>query len=234
MSDSNKARIYGLPGEHARASGVMRAGWPLLAAFFACGFFIGAILPRVDSGLVGAGLLGAAFFLLWAMRDGMKGVDAYFKGARGEERVAVQLEALPKEFHVFHDVTIDGHGVDHVVVGPSGVFCIETKCWAGAVTFEQGHIRVNGKLPSRPPLTQARRVSHAVNDYLLERIGAVRQCTPVLCFASDTFQADILRVEDVSVCNVSALPAVVMVEKNRLVAEEIEQIVKILEPEKWL
>jgi len=230
MKESNKAHIHGVPGEHARAVGVMRAVWPLLCALFVCGFFSGALFSRVGPGLAGLGFLVAGLFLLWAARDGMKSIDAYFKGARGEEHVAVQLGTLPNAFHVFHDCVFAGCGVDHVVVGPSGVFSVETKCWAGKVTCVQGDMRVNGMSPSRPPLAQARRASQEVSRYLLEKMGTPRPCTPVLCFASDTFETDVSRVEDVIVCNAAVLPDLIVANGGHLMASEIEQIVKMMEP----
>ncbi|MDD4441278.1 MAG: NERD domain-containing protein, partial [Kiritimatiellae bacterium] len=117
MNETHKAEIHGVPGERARAAGVVRALWPLLAALFACGLFVGAALPQVTPGVAGAGFLTAAAFLVWAVRDGLRGIDAFFKGARGEESVAVLLAALPRGYHVFHDFSCGGPGaIDHVVV----------------------------------------------------------------------------------------------------------------------
>jgi len=66
-------------------------------------------------------------------------------GAIAELTVAEELAKLPDGFHVFHDVRLrtdlflrdDNHvplqsaQIDHVVVGPTGVFVIETKNWTG-------------------------------------------------------------------------------------------------------
>jgi len=65
-------------------------------------------------------------------------------GAYAELRVAKALADLPPDYHVFHNVKLraksflrDQYGVpiqsaqiDHVVVGPGGVFIIETKNWS--------------------------------------------------------------------------------------------------------
>ncbi len=63
-------------------------------------------------------------------------------GARAEMRVADELRALPVGFHVLHHLRLRAshflrHNgtplmsaeLDHVVVGPTGVWAIETKCW---------------------------------------------------------------------------------------------------------
>ncbi len=230
MNDNTKAIIHGVPGEHARASGVMRAMWPLLAALFACGLFAGAVLPRFSLGVAGAGFLAAAVFLVWAVRDGLHGIDAFFKGARGEESVAVLLASLPRGFHVFHDFRCPGAGsIDHVVIGPTGVFVIETKCWAGKVTCEQGKIYVNGNSPSRPPLVQARASAYVLTGFLSDRVEGAPACVPVVCFASDTFSPALLTQEEAVICNASALLSLIVAYACHLSADELERIVKVME-----
>jgi len=229
MDDAKKARIHGVPGERARAAGVMRAVGPLLAALFACGLFSGLVLPRVGFGVAGAGFLVAAGCLVWAARGGMKRIDAFFKGARGEERVAALLADLPAAFHVFHDVACFGGGIDHVVVGPTGVFAIETKCWAGVVTFKEGVVLVNGRLPSRPPLAQARASAYALSQFFSEQVESSPDCVPVVCFASNTFQPDTHSYEGAVICNAVALKVLIMTHNGYLSSDEIERVVKVME-----
>ena len=230
MNDANRASVHGVPGEHARATGVMRAIWQLLAAIFLCGVFLGAVLPRVAPGVAGAGFLVAALFLLWAVRDGFRGLDSFFKGARGEESVAALLAALPRGYHVFHDFMCGcAGGIDHVVVGPSGVFAVETKCWAGAVTFEAGAILADGELPSRPPIAQARASAHALALFLRDKLESVPVCMPVVCFASDTFKPEMLTCDDTVICNATALQTLIVTCACHLSSDEIERIVKVME-----
>ncbi len=72
--------------------------------------------------------LGAAGCAVVAWRRVME-IRAYRRGLLGEQAVAEQLqELLAFRYHVFHDVPGDGSwNIDHVVVGPGGVFAIETK-----------------------------------------------------------------------------------------------------------
>jgi len=230
MNVLNRASIHGVPGERARAAGVLRATWPLLAAFFACGLFAGAALPRVTLGVSGAGFLAVALFLVWAVRDGLKGIDAFFKGTRGEESVAVLLASLPRAYHVFHDFSCEAmKSIDHVVVGPSGLFAIETKCWSGTVTLENGAVLVNGGAPSRPPLEQARASARALVRFLAEGMDGAPFCRPVVCFASDTFKPDVLACDDVVICNASALQSLIATHTHHLAADEVERIAKVME-----
>jgi len=71
---------------------------------------------------------------------------SWFKGALGERIVAHALEELGPEYTVLHAVPI-GHGaadMDHVVVGPTGVFSVNTKnhadrdVWVGGRSFLVG------------------------------------------------------------------------------------------------
>jgi hypothetical protein len=52
----------------------------------------------------------------------------YRLGFEGERYVAAELNELMADgFRVFHDVPFDKYNLDHVLVGPSGVFVVETK-----------------------------------------------------------------------------------------------------------
>ena len=54
---------------------------------------------------------------------------AWRRGGDGEERMGNILGRLPQGWHVFHDLPIGARGanVDHLVIGPAGVFTINTK-----------------------------------------------------------------------------------------------------------
>ena len=67
----------------------------------------------------------------WLTRKMSEGWDRYL-GYFGERYVAEQLDSLKESgWKIFHDVPGEAHGkkfnVDHVAVGPGGVFVIETK-----------------------------------------------------------------------------------------------------------
>ena len=58
------------------------------------------------------------------------------RGGRGEVLVSKLLEPLMiRGWHLFDDITIGSRGanVDHLLVGPPGVFCINTKNLSGNV-----------------------------------------------------------------------------------------------------
>jgi hypothetical protein len=107
-------------------------------------------------------LLAVGGALLAGTYAGYARIAAFFKGAAGEEAVARVLASLPAGFEVFHSLDLGGGllmwrrgDLDHLVVGPTGIFAIETKNWQGTVTLEQGELRVDGVLPGRSPVRQA-------------------------------------------------------------------------------
>lgn len=56
-------------------------------------------------------------------------------GLEGELAVAEELSQLGRAgFHVFHDLPAEGFNIDHVVLGPTGLFAVETKTRAKPTT----------------------------------------------------------------------------------------------------
>jgi|SoiMethySBSTD1v2_1073268.scaffolds.fasta_scaffold393266_2 nuclease-like protein len=98
-----------------------------------------------------------------------------------EERAAVALEALPPErWRVLHDVAWPGRPrdvIEHVVVGPAGVFVIDTKTWSGTVTVRAGVLRLD-KYSRQGALTHVEEAARAISVQLRTARCPVR---PVLC-----------------------------------------------------
>ncbi len=79
----------------------------------------------------------AAATLLW--RDDLLLVQRRVQGAVEEETVAALLAPLEADgFVVLHDLDTGRGNVDHVVVGPTGIFVLETKAWTGRVYLKPG------------------------------------------------------------------------------------------------
>ena len=149
------AEIHGVAGEWARVKGSVMGLWPLFLGVFAAGFSVAMCIVSAGWGL--ALLVMSLGFVMWSLMIGLRRVERFFKGARGEERVSGILKLLPASYHVFNDFNAGRAHVDHVVVGPGGVFAVETKFWKGKVTIEDGHVLLDGQLPDRSPINQVPR-----------------------------------------------------------------------------
>ena len=83
----------------------------------------------------GRGLLGCA---AWIHRRGTGRL-----GRQGEEAVAARLARLPSEWRVLHAIEVGASGsdIDHLVIGPGGVYTVNSKhhpdaaVWVGGDCF---------------------------------------------------------------------------------------------------
>lgn len=221
------AQVHGIAGEWARVRGTAMSLWPLFVSIFVFGF-MSAVLVFVHHGigslLVIASLSSVAYFLY----RGERRMESFFKGARGEERVAGILKSLPDTYHLFNDFVAEGCHVDHVVVGPAGVFAIETKFWNGKVSIEEGHILIDGRLPNRSPLVQVLKEARLVKGELAKS-GWTGSVTPVLAFASNTFEAKIAENNGVVILNAKDLKESFAIERVVIPAAELERLVRLME-----
>jgi hypothetical protein len=124
------------------------------------------------------------------------------RGAEGEEAVAAALAQLPSEtWTVFHDVKWPGRryaNVDHIVVGPPGVFVIDAKNWSGQVAVKGDVLRQNGFSRERDVAGAAEAGLAVAGLVPLLKPNLVH---PVLCFVSDEELSGWVR--DVMVCTTS-------------------------------
>ncbi|HTW42701.1 MAG TPA: nuclease-related domain-containing protein [Solirubrobacteraceae bacterium] len=67
-------------------------------------------------------------------------VERRDRGARGEEHVGGLLDAMCEDrWLVIHDASLGRGNVDHILIGPPGVFTIETKSHPGPVRVARVH-----------------------------------------------------------------------------------------------
>jgi hypothetical protein len=92
-----------------------------------------------QAGLPQAALVGLAVAALvgWRLRfRPSEQARAWQRGAHGERHTARLLDRLTRDgYVVFHDLAVPDSlaNVDHLVIGPSGVFVIDSKQWTGSV-----------------------------------------------------------------------------------------------------
>jgi len=110
--------------------------------------------------------------------------EKWERGAEGESRTAEVLSGLGPEWIVRHDLSWPGRryaNLDHVAIGPTGIFVIDSKNWSGSITIRDGVLRQNG-------YRREREVA-ACGDSALAVAALVPEfasvCHPVLCFVRD-------------------------------------------------
>lgn len=107
------------------------------------------------------------------------GIATHVRAAGGEAEVARALRRLPEGWFAFHDVPWPGRPgvtIDHVVVGPAGVFVIEAESWDGTIEVRDGMLLHDGQSREQA-VDLAARAAIAVQGVVPGR------CFPVVCFA---------------------------------------------------
>jgi len=76
----------------------------------------------------------------------------YRKGWTGEQEVIQALLSLDNSYYIVHDAPLSGANIDHIVLGPNGIFVLETKHFSGRVTCEGDRWWINQREISSPSL----------------------------------------------------------------------------------
>lgn len=149
----------------------------------------------------------------------------------GERAVGQYLERLREEgYHVFHDLIGDGFNIDHAVVGPAGVFTIETKTWSKPakgeprIDFDGERIVAAGYEPDRDPIVQAKAQSSWLRRLIEETTGRRVAVRPVVVFPGWFVKQSEGSTRDVWVLEPKALPAFLAHEENRLSPEDVKLV----------
>ncbi len=86
-------------------------------------------------GIIYGNLLGILLFLggIYPIFYGYANGKSWYKGYEGEKTVKKSLKKLNGGYHIFNDVKLPGSwgNIDHIVVGPTGIFVIESKNLGG-------------------------------------------------------------------------------------------------------
>ncbi|WP_457253116.1 nuclease-related domain-containing protein [Pedococcus sp. P5_B7] len=113
---------------------------------------------------------------------------AWAAGAEGERRVAAALEDLPDTWIVVHDRLLrpgrSEANLDHIAIGPAGVFLIDAKNRAGMVTEHEGGLfqhRTRDGIRETVSLADELKKVHGMAAYMAAESDAA--VVPVLCLA---------------------------------------------------
>jgi hypothetical protein len=106
--------------------------------------------------------------------------------AAGEKKVALILNGIrSKGFVAFHNLPGENRNIDHVVIGPSGVYAIETKARRGSGTISyrnDDELVFAGRIRDGWPLRQARDSARALQVRLNEQFPEAYLVKPLVVF----------------------------------------------------
>lgn len=170
---------------------------------------------------LGLFIVGWYYFLLQYLN--------YRAGIIGEQKVTRILSAaLSDEYSMFNDVMLKGmaHGnIDHIVVGPTGIFVIETKNYKGKISYYGDNWEgVGRRSPSRQARINAMRIKK-----ILASSTSLKSKTPwiqgVVVFADHRAEITERRApEHVKVTRIDGLTDYIKREPRRIGIREIELI----------
>ena len=200
--------------------------------------------PLASIMLGGLILLLLAFILYFAWGDDM---DNYLLGSQGERAVADTLVHFTRtNWCVFHDFRIPGKNwnIDHIVVCPKGVICIETKTMR-RYEDETRKLRFDGKRVFwgtdsswRPlpwdPVEKVERYAEQMKEFL-RREGIQLDddsVTPMIIYPGWEFAEDSVDNDKIIVGSRKKIRSLVSLEKDegKLSDRDIMEIAKVLKP----
>lgn len=106
---------------------------------------------------------------------------SWYEDALGEIAVGRALEQLPSEWTAFHALPVGtkGSAIDHLVVGPGGIFTIKTRRHRGdSVLVSDRSVMVSGQ--HRPYLRDAEHDADSVARILKERTTLLTPIQPIV------------------------------------------------------
>jgi len=147
----------------------------------------------------------------------------------GERTVGQYLDRLREQhYEVFHDVIGKGFNVDHVIIGPPGIFTVETKMRSkpargeAKIIFNGETIAIDGVEPDRDPIIQGKAQSRWLKGLLTESTGRIFEVRPVVVFPGWWIEQRPGSTRQVWVLEPKALPGFLANEPVVLVPEDIK------------
>ena len=154
---------------------------------------------------------------------------AWRVGASGEETVGAKLDKLTKHgLHVLHAVPVGDRGsdIDHVVIGPGGVWTLNTKTHPGkSVWVGRNSVRVDGH--RQPYLRNSRFEAERATRLLSNACGFPVFVKAVLVFLTGTLIPDVTVKEypdDVAVLDRMDIPGAFRRAKRRLTDDQVAAV----------
>jgi len=157
---------------------------PRILAFGAVVAIVGLLVLMVNPLWGGVVLLFDVVVVASALFATPNSITAWQTGAEGELRTGRLLEPLTAEgFRILHDRKIPGSraNIDHIVIGPPGIFVVETKSLGGSLQIRGNDVFVAGRRKTKM-IDEAKRETLAVQTALADQLVAHGwTVSPIIC-----------------------------------------------------
>lgn len=160
------------------------------------------------------------------------------QGQEGEMFTGAELNQLMQHgYRVFHDLEFPYGNIDHVVVGPGGVFSINTKAYSKPTAGQNkakaqvDHVRNRIQLPDRDvelPLAQLQCEAKWLSEFLTSATAQMIGVQPMLALPG-WYVTNATRPGPVIVFNPRNSKAVLQNRERKLTPEQIQQVAHQLE-----
>lgn len=99
----------------------------------------GVLLTDIDIFFIGVVSGAAISMVMWLRDDPPQFIESWRMGRDGERWTEKELRSLEREgWSVRHDIEDRYGNIDHVVIGPGGVFLLDSKNYWGSFAIEEG------------------------------------------------------------------------------------------------
>lgn len=158
------------------------------------------------------------------------------QGIDGEKYVSqiIERDLLSDGYRVVHDIPFETRGrkfnIDHLVIGPNGVFCIETKTWSKpfrgetVATYDGSKILLNGVKSCGNAIDQARALAKMAEERIGKLAGISVKVNPFVVCVGWYIRKHCTTNPDVCVVNEEALAAFIKAHAGTLDATVVDRI----------
>lgn len=176
--------------------------------------------------------VAAAFWTVTELMDLSSEMGSWRTGADAEDRTARALAELEAEgFVVLHDRRKPGtrDNIDHVIVGPTGVFVVETKSYSGPLSIRGDDVFVGGR--RRTDIVHHARSEADIVQAILAISGGGLLVTPILCIHRAELPLLKAEVQGIRVVNERGLVRVLRRTAEVLDPQAVLQVAALLNKE---
>jgi hypothetical protein len=172
------------------------------------------------------GLFMSVILLSVGSKEWKRGIS-FRRGIQGERKVSEKLQYLSDEFYVLNDLALRPRSgnINHVVLGPTGIFAIETKHRTETIQSHNPGKDTSPRSPVRVVIEQAKSRARLLYVYLRKHMGHVFRrgafVQPLVVFTDDlhhTFPRD----DTVKKTHVSAVLGEILLHEPRITLSKEE------------